>query len=96
MATGSCRLVLCRIRSQAPHHIGASQAERQAKGGRCPPKSNKHGASIMKTIASAALAFSILAGIAGQVYAESVNEMSPNQPGYIDQLDRESRGGQGQ
>jgi hypothetical protein len=57
------------------------------------------GASIMKTIASAAsaaLAFSILAGIAGQVYAESANEMSPNNPGYIYQLDRESRGGQGQ
>jgi hypothetical protein len=82
--------------SQVPHHIDASPAERQAKGGRCPPKSNSMGASIMKTIASVALAFSILAGIAGQVYAESANEMSPNQPGYIDQLDRESRGGQGQ
>jgi hypothetical protein len=82
--------------SQAPHHVGASPAERQAEGGRCPSKSNSMGESIMKTIASAALAFSILAGIAGQVYAQSANEMNPNNPGYIDQLDRESRGGQGQ
>jgi hypothetical protein len=50
----------------------------------------------MKTFASAALALSILAGIAGQVYAETANEMNANNPGYLDQLDRETRGGQGQ
>ena len=50
----------------------------------------------MKTIAATALALSILAGIAGQVYAQSANEMNANNEKYLDQLDRESRGGQGQ
>ena len=50
----------------------------------------------MKAIASAVLALSVLVGIAGQDYAETADEMSANNPKYLDQLDRESRGGQGQ
>ena len=50
----------------------------------------------MKIMTATALALSILAGIAGQVYAQSADEMSANNAKYLDQLDRESRGGQGQ
>ena len=54
----------------------------------------------MRPIASALLsmlvALSVLAGVAGQVNAATADEMSPNSSGYLDQLDRENRGGQGQ
>ena len=42
------------------------------------------------------VALSVLAGVAGQVNAATADEMSPNSSGYLDQLDRENRGGQGQ
>ena len=46
----------------------------------------------MKTITSALLALSVLAGIAGQVFADENDGKSTN----LEQMDRESRGGQGQ
>jgi hypothetical protein len=46
----------------------------------------------MKTITSAILALSVLAGIAGRAYADENDGKSTN----LQQMDRESRGGQGQ
>lgn len=50
----------------------------------------------MKIVTSTILALSLLAGVAGKVIAASSDEMSPNDPKYLDQLDREGRGGTGQ
>ena len=51
----------------------------------------------MKTIASALLGLSVLTGIIGQVYAQTADEVNPNNTKqFYDQLDREKRGGQGQ
>ena len=47
---------------------------------------------IMKTITSAVLALSALAGMASQVFADENDGKSTN----LEQMDRESRGGQGQ
>lgn len=51
----------------------------------------------MKTIASTLLALSVLTGVTGRVYAQTADEVSPNDTKqYYEQLDRENRGGQGQ
>jgi hypothetical protein len=82
--------------SHARHHIGASRPEREANTVVVPARATSMGEWIMKIMTATALALSILAGIAGQVYAQSADEMSANNAKYLDQLDRESRGGQGQ
>ena len=52
---------------------------------------------MTKKITSLLLALSVLAGITGRVYAQTANEVSPNDTKqFYDQLDRENRGGQGQ
>ena len=48
----------------------------------------------MRKIAAAMLALSVLAGIAGKVYAQTAEEVSPNDTKHFyEQLDREGRGG---
>jgi hypothetical protein len=50
----------------------------------------------MRAITSTLLALSVLTGIVGQVYAQT-NEPDPNaSKQFYEQLDRETRGGQGQ
>jgi hypothetical protein len=56
-----------------------------------PPKSNNPGRTIMNTITSALLALALLAGFAGQLRADENDGKSIN----LEQMDRESRGGQG-
>jgi hypothetical protein len=50
------------------------------------------GEAIMKTITSALLVLSVLAGVVGKVFADENDGKSTN----LEQMDRESRGGQGQ
>ena len=55
----------------------------------------------MRTLASLLLALSLMAGVATKVEAQAVNsetttDMSANDPKFLDQMDREGRGGQGQ
>lgn len=48
----------------------------------------------MKRFVPAILALSVMAGIAGKVYAQTAEEISPNDTKhYYEQLDREGRGG---
>jgi hypothetical protein len=49
----------------------------------------------MKFIASILLVLSV-AGFAGQSVAQTADETDPNTKQYLEQLDRETRGGQGQ
>ena len=55
----------------------------------------------MRTLASLLLALSVLAGVAIKAEAQAVNsetttDMNANDPKFLDQMDREDRGGQGQ
>ena len=51
----------------------------------------------MKTMTSAILALSVLAGIAGRVQAQTADEINPNNTErFYQQLDGENRGGQSQ
>jgi hypothetical protein len=55
----------------------------------------------MRTLASLLLTLSVLAGVALKVEAQAVNsetttDMNANDSKYLDQMDREGRGGQGQ
>jgi hypothetical protein len=47
----------------------------------------------MRTLIPFTVAAAIIAGFAGQALAETANETSPNDPKFMEQMDRESRGG---
>jgi hypothetical protein len=47
----------------------------------------------MRTLVPFTVAAAILAGIAGQALAQTADERSANDPKFLEQLDRESRGG---
>ena len=54
----------------------------------------------MRTLASLLLALSVVAGVAAKVQAQATNsetttDMNANDSKYLDQMDREGRGGQG-
>jgi hypothetical protein len=55
----------------------------------------------MRALASLLIALSVLAGVALRVEAQATNsetttDMSPNDSKFLEQMDREGRGGQGQ
>jgi len=55
----------------------------------------------MKTVISLLLALAVVASVTVRAEAQAENsetstDMSPNQPKYLEQMDREGRGGQGQ
>ena len=51
----------------------------------------------MKMIGSTLLALSVLTGITGQVYAQTTDQVNPNNTKqFYQQLDRDNRVGQGQ
>ena len=47
----------------------------------------------MRVLIPLTVAASIAAGLAGQVLAQTANERSANDPKFLEQLDREGRGG---
>ena len=54
----------------------------------------------MRTLASLLLALSVVAGVAAKVqaqaaYSETTTDMNANDHKFLDQMDREGRGGQG-
>jgi hypothetical protein len=47
----------------------------------------------MRTLIPFTVAAAIVAGFAGQVLAATADETSPNDPKFLEQMDRENRGG---
>jgi hypothetical protein len=47
----------------------------------------------MRVLIPLTVAASIVAGFAGQVFAQTADERSANDPKFLEQMDRESRGG---
>ena len=47
----------------------------------------------MRTLIPITIAAAILAGVAGQAFAQTADERSANNPKFLEQMDRESRGG---
>jgi hypothetical protein len=47
----------------------------------------------MRALIPFTVAAAIVAGFAGQVLAQTANETSPNDPKFLEQMDRENRGG---